>query len=210
MYKEPIIIEFEGIDKSGKETQAELAIQYLHNRGVKVNADDKVSFPDYDTYTGAIIRKCLDTGVPHHPVRDANEFQASMILNRYEKQSIFTRYADNDSIVICDRYMTSMLIYGRLSGVDDKWSLDAQHRMYKPTLTIVLDIGIEEYKRRCSEYTLDIYEKDTSFIERVKDSYISTELPWEKTVVCGEGSVEEVHMRIQKILDETVKRTLHM
>ena len=55
------LIVIEGTDCSGKETQSKLLVERLEKEGKKVV---RVSFPMYDTPTGAIVGACV-LGKPH-------------------------------------------------------------------------------------------------------------------------------------------------
>ena len=50
------LIIFEGLDGSGKGTQAELACQNLHSKGYDPL---KISFPDYDSPSSALVKMYL-------------------------------------------------------------------------------------------------------------------------------------------------------
>ena len=50
------LIAFEGLDQSGKQTQAERLVATLREKGREVHF---VSFPDYDTAIGSEIKRAL-------------------------------------------------------------------------------------------------------------------------------------------------------
>ena len=71
-----MLIAFEGLDQSGKETQAQRLAEALRQAGHTV---ELVSFPDYDTTIGAEIGRAL------HGERDyrADVMQLLYVANRY-------------------------------------------------------------------------------------------------------------------------------
>ena len=74
-----LLIVFEGLDQSGKETQARLLRRWVEARGREV---ESLAFPDYDTPIGAEIWKGL------HQERDfgPDTLQLLLIANRFERK----------------------------------------------------------------------------------------------------------------------------
>ena len=63
------LIIFEGLDGSGKGTQTELACQNLHSKGYDPL---KISFPDYDSPSSALVKMYLAGQFGQHPDEWAN------------------------------------------------------------------------------------------------------------------------------------------
>ena len=74
-----LLIAFEGLDQSGKQTQAELLRDRLKQDGRKARL---VSFPDYGTSIGEEIARALQGERDYGP----DVMQLLYIANRYERK----------------------------------------------------------------------------------------------------------------------------
>jgi dTMP kinase len=157
------LIVFEGLDQSGKQTQAEGLRDLVIARGRECRL---LSFPDYETAIGGEISKAL------HGERDyaADTLQLLYIANRYEKRVEIEAALAAGTVVICDRYMASSIAYGEAQGLDPAWLTDAQKFLPRPDLTIVLDIAPEDAVERKAS-NRDKYERDLALLSRVRESY---------------------------------------
>jgi dTMP kinase len=157
------LIVFEGLDQSGKQTQAEALRDLVIARGRECRL---LSFPDYETAIGGEISKAL------HGERDyaADTLQLLYIANRYEKRAAIEAALAAGTVVVCDRYMASSIAYGEAQGLDPSWLTDAQKFLPRPDLTIVLDIAPEDAVERKAS-NRDKYERDLALLSRVRESY---------------------------------------
>lgn len=157
------LVAFEGLDQSGKQTQAELLQAFVQSRG---RAGRLLSFPAYETSIGQEIHHAL------HGERDyaADVLQLLYIANRYEKKPQIEGWLADGTIVVCDRYLASSIAYGEAQGLDAEWLTDAQRRLPAPALTILLDIAPETAARR-KVSNRDRYERDLALLGRVRQSY---------------------------------------
>jgi dTMP kinase len=159
-----LLIAFEGLDQSGKQTQAE----QLRDRLVEVGRHVRLlSFPDYATPIGAEIRRALDGG------RDwaADVMQLLYIANRYEARPLIERELAQGTILVCDRYMASSIAYGESQGLDASWLRNIQRHLPQPDLTFLLDIAPDVSARRKAA-DRDKYERDLALLGRVRESYL--------------------------------------
>lgn len=157
------LIVFEGLDQSGKQTQAESLCAWVTARG---RACRLLSFPDYETAIGGEISKAL------HGARDyaADTLQLLYIANRYEKRAAIEAALAEGTIVVCDRYLASSIAYGEAQALDPAWLADAQKFLPPPDLTIVLDIPPDTAVERKADGR-DRYERDLALLSRVRESY---------------------------------------
>jgi dTMP kinase len=185
-----LLIAVEGIDKAGKSSQvSELAKRFALDGEEVVT----IHFPAYDTPSGQAIRAILDGYHPLTPQSNPFEVQALYSINRYEQQMRIEHALMAGKVVICDRYIYSSVAYGVNDGVDMNWLEEIQHSMVQPDIHILLDIDMEEYKRRSKDYDdLDVYESDFTGIESIMKLYHAFAKEYEWLVVSGKGSVEEV------------------
>jgi dTMP kinase len=158
-----ILIAFEGLDQSGKQTQAERLKAEVEQRGRRCVLLD---FPSYETHIG----KEIDGGL--HGSRDygPDVMQLLYVANRYEKKPQIEAMLAEGTIVVCDRYMASSIAYGESQGLDPAWLLDVQKFLPPPALTILLDIAPETAAGRKTT-NRDKYERDLALLSRVRESY---------------------------------------
>ena len=157
------LIAFEGLDQSGKQTQAELLRDRLKEQGHKSRL---VSFPDYGTSIGEEIARAL-AGEREY---EADVMQLLYIANRYERKADLHRWIDGGLILVCDRYTASSIAYGEAQGLDPAWLNDVQRFLPHAALTIMLDIAPETAVKRKS-VDRDRYERDLAMQARVRESY---------------------------------------
>jgi len=157
------LIAFEGLDQSGKQTQAELLRDRLKQDGHKSRL---VSFPDYGTSIGEEIARALQGEREYGP----DVMQLLYVANRYERKPDLQRWLDGGLILVSDRYLASSIAYGEAFGLDGAWLKEIQKYLPPPSLTIVLDIAPETAVQRKS-IDRDRYERDLAMQSRVRESY---------------------------------------
>lgn len=157
------LIAFEGLDQSGKQTQAEL----LRDRLVQQGRDARlVSFPDYATAIGGEIARALSGEREYGP----DVMQLLYVANRYERQHELRRWLADGLILVSDRYAASSVAYGEAFGLDAQWLIDMQRFLPAADVTIMLDIAPETAVQRKS-IDRDRYERDLALQGRVRESY---------------------------------------
>ena len=159
-----MLIAFEGLDQSGKETQARHLRARLEQDGRKVRS---LSFPDYGTPIGQEIQRALAGERDYSP----EVMQLLYIANRYEARPLIEHDLTHGAILLCDRYMASSIAYGESQGLDAVWLRDAQRQLPQPDLTFLLDIAPEVSARRKAT-DRDKYERDLELLARVRESYL--------------------------------------
>ena len=159
-----LLIAFEGLDQSGKQTQAELLRDRLTAAGRSVRL---LSFPDYHTAIGAEIGRALRGERGYGP----DVMQLLYVANRYEWKGEIVAEKDAGTIVVCDRYLASSVAYGEAHGLDPVWLTEVQKYLPQPDITFLLDIPPDVSARRKTE-DRDKYERDLSLLARVRDSYL--------------------------------------
>ena len=159
-----LLVAFEGLDQSGKQTQAELLRDRLKEQGHKSRL---VSFPDYGTSIGEEIARAL-AGEREY---EADVMQLLYIANRYERRADLHRWIDGGLILVCDRYTASTIAYGEAQGLDGEWLQQIQRFLPQPDITFLLDIAPEVSARRKTS-DRDKYERDLALLARVRASYL--------------------------------------
>jgi dTMP kinase len=159
-----LLIAFEGLDQSGKQTQAELLRDRLTALGRTVRL---LSFPDYQTPIGHEIGRALRSERDY----GAEVMQLLYVANRYEYKGEIERGKAAGTILVCDRYLASSVAYGEAHGLDPAWLFAMQTYLPQPDLTILLDIPPEVSACRKTA-DRDKYERDLALLARVRDSYL--------------------------------------
>ena len=159
-----LLIAFEGLDQSGKQTQAELLRDRLAGKGRLVRL---LSFPAYETAIGAEIERALRGSRDYAP----DVMQLLYVANRYEQKPLIARECERGTIVICDRYLASSVAYGEAQGLDGAWLHAIQKHLPQPDATFLLDIPPEVSARRKTDGR-DKFERDLVLLGRVRDSYL--------------------------------------
>jgi dTMP kinase len=156
-------VAFEGLDQSGKQTQAERVRDHVTARARECRL---LSFPDYETAIGAEISRALHGEREYGP----DVMQLMYVANRYERRAEMTRWLQEGFVLVSDRYLASSIAYGEAQGLDPEWLRDMQRFLPKPDLTILLDIAPETAVQRKATGR-DRYERDLALLSRVRDSY---------------------------------------
>ena len=186
MIKYGKIITFEGIDQSGKETQSKLVRERLEAEGHKVGY---TYFPNYETHIGKEIAAFLAGDRPYSP----NVTQLLYAANRYEiLEHLKTLLAENDFVII-DRYVSSGVVYGCVNGLDFEWANMIESKLPQEDITVLLDISSEVSRSRKSEDTRDIYEKEYSFLDKVRQEYLTLGHKDNWIIVDANDNVENIH-----------------
>jgi dTMP kinase len=157
------IIAFEGLDQSGKQTQAELLRDRLKQGGRKARL---VSFPDYGTSIGEEIARALAGEREYGP----DVMQLLYVANRYERKPDLERWLEGGLLLVSDRYVASSVAYGEAMGLDPAWLAGMQQMLPPAALTILLDIAPETAVQR-KAVDRDRYERDLALQGRVRESY---------------------------------------
>src|SRR4030095_6084077 len=128
-----MLIAFEGLDQSGKETQAQQLRERLREAGRKVRL---LSFPDYGTSIGEEIARALQGEREYGP----DVMQLLFVANRHERREAMLEWLQGGLILLCDRYRASSIAYGEAQGLDAGWLEEIQRFLPDADLTIFLDI----------------------------------------------------------------------
>ena len=159
-----MLIALEGLDQSGKETQATFLRDRLRDTGLKARV---VSFPDYGTSIGEEIARALQGERDYGP----EVMQLLYVANRYERRPDIERWQQAGIALVFDRYIASSIAYGEAEGLDATWLTDLQRFLPQPDVTILLDIAPETAVTRKATGR-DRYEQDLALQARVRDSYL--------------------------------------
>ncbi len=165
-------IVFEGIDGSGKSTQAKLLEEYLISRG------EKCIFTLEPTYNriGDFLHKILSGDEKADPRVIAALFAADRLEHVLNASDGIMKHLADGSFVICDRYYLSSFAY-QGTEVPLEWviALNSECRkVLKPDLTIFVDTAPEVSLKRIQDgrESFEIYE-NLSRLTSVRENYLS-------------------------------------
>ncbi|PVU91190.1 hypothetical protein BB561_004528 [Smittium simulii] len=153
---------FEGLDRSGKSTQARKLAEALKERGSRV---EQRHYPERSTQVGSAINSYLTK------TKSLNDQAIHLLFsaNRWELQQALVDLLDSGVTVVVDRYVYSGVAFSSAKGLDREWCWQSDFGLVRPDLTIFLDISPEEASSR-GGYGEEIYEK-VSFQSKVKAEF---------------------------------------
>ncbi|MFQ5425761.1 MAG: dTMP kinase [Gaiellales bacterium] len=192
-----VFITFEGIDGSGKSTQAAMLVARLREVGVDVVATREPG----GTQLGEQVRSILLETVPVAPWPEAALFAAA----RAQLVADVIRPAlDAGRWVVSDRYLDSSLAYqgvARGLGIDAVLALNGPAVANTlPAWTFVLDVPPEEAAARLTGDRLDrIEEEGLAFLAAVAAGYaeLAGRYPGRIVTISGVGSVQSTAERVE-------------
>ncbi len=217
------LIVLEGLDGSGKGTQAGLLCQALKERGTPLR---QVTFPDYASPSSALVKMYLNGDFGSNP-GDVNAYAASAFyaVDRYAgfRRDWGTDYR-RGSLILCDRYATSNMVYqmGKLPRQEWAsylhWVEEFEYGKLgipRPDLVIYLDMPIEvSQKLLLQRYhgddgKKDIHESHLEFLRSCEEcARFAVELLGWRVIPCAKGGeplpVEEIHSAVLAAVAETV------
>ena len=158
------LIAFEGLDQSGKQTQAALLQASLVARGLGVHTYD---FPDYSTPIGRAIGEALKGEREFPP----DALQLLYVANRCEHRPAIESALAAGRWVVCDRFLASSVAYGEAQGLDPAWLLEIQRVLPTPDITVLLDLDPDVAAARKLKER-DRFEQDIALLGRVRASYL--------------------------------------
>ena len=192
------IIVLEGLDKSGKTTQAHLLQEYLNDK--YPGQIELFSFPDYSTKIGEEIRSFLDGKVQYN----AETKHLLLSANRWEKKENILKALRSGKTIILNRYYQSNLVYGLANGLSFEWLSILDKGMPKEDVTIILDVNprVSYLRGIANNFVLDDFEKNLEFLDKVRNNYLELAKIFNWHVLHSDNSKEIVFNSILEIIGE--------
>lgn len=218
-------IVIEGVDGSGKETQAKLLIKKLQDRGFKIKVMD---FPQYGkTLFGDMVGKFLKG--EYGSLKDVNPYLASLTYagDRWQAKDEINDYLKKGYVVVSNRYALSNMGHqgSKLFGKQRKDLLNflekLEYEIYdipREDLDVILDvpakIGKELILKKTARKYLgerrrrDIHEANVNYQEVTRKVYLGLlkRHPYIKKVDCSKRgkllSIEEIHNRVWNVVSK--------
>ena len=159
-----MFIVLEGIDYSGKSTQAKM----LQERLSKEN-DVVATFEPTDGNIGKMIRQALKHEIKVDPL----VLQVLFVADRADHVKSFIEPMEDDKkIIVCDRYFFSTLAYGAASSLDTEWLKAMNSKFPVPDATFFIKVDPAEAIKRmeAKEVKADLFEKK-EMLEKADAAY---------------------------------------
>jgi dTMP kinase len=182
-----VLVAIEGIDGSGKGTQAARLCDALRQRGTHT---ELISFPRYsETFFGARIGDFLNGRFGS--LEEVHPFLAATLFagDRMESRDMLLGALASHEVVVLDRYVASNIAHqaGKREGVERSQMTDwirtlefEVHQLPRPDLVILLDLSASRAqtliaKKKARSYTdraADLQEADEQYLENVRRVYL--------------------------------------
>jgi dTMP kinase len=226
------LVVIEGLDGSGKKTQAQFLCRYIKNlassekmsfQGLDV---EYVSFPDYNSPSSSLVKMYLNSEFGSDP-SNVNPYAVSSFfaVDRYSSYTkTWANLYNSGYIVVADRYTTSNPVY-QMSKLpraqwDEylRWLTDYEYNKLKlpvPDAVIYLDMPIkisqslleERYKKNPGKK--DIHEINVPFLVHCNEAakYVAQRENW-SIINCAAAdklkSKEDIHKEIAEIFNKSI------
>ena len=213
------LIVIEGVDGSGKATQAKLLYEALLARGERAM---KVSFPDYESDSSALVKMYLAGQFGSQP-GDVNAYAASSFyaVDRYASyKKDWQGFYLSGGTVVADRYTTSNAVHQCSKLPKDQWPAFLDwlfHYEYDllgipapdKVLFLQTEAAVTEgllLKRYHGDASReDIHEADRAYMARSRAAaaYCAQRLGWTTVQCTRDGEmrpVEDIHQEIMGLI----------
>lgn len=198
------LIVIEGLDGSGKATQAGMLVETLERMGIPVR---KVSFPDYDSDSSALVKMYLRGDFGSRP-DDVNAYAASSFfaVDRYASfKRDWSGFYRGGGVVVADRYTTSNAVHQCSKLPPEQWDgylnwlfsfeyellgIPAPDRVIYLRVDPAVSQRLMTERYHGHEERKDIHEHDLEYLERSRRAaeYCAAALGW-RTVDCARDGV---------------------
>jgi dTMP kinase len=218
------LVAIEGIDGSGKGTQARLLVQRLEKEGVRTAL---LSFPRYDaTFFGRAVGEYLNGAFGS--LDQVHPFFSSLLFagDRFESRSLLLETRSANDLVVLDRYVASNIAHqaARLEGAARERLVRAiehlefgVYQLPRPDLVVLLDLSVEcaqqliatKPARSYTARSADIQEADADYLARVRELYLDLaqrEANWAVLSCERQGSVRPVDDIAEEIAGLVINR----
>ena len=211
------LIVIEGLDGSGKATQANRLLEALAAQGKPVR---KVSFPNYASDASAPIRMYLAGEFGKDPSA-VNAYAASTFfaVDRYASfKKDWAEFYENGGIIIADRYTTSNAVHQCSKLPKEQWDgylcwlFDFEYRLMgipAPDRVIYLQVDptvsqkLMTGRYQGDESKKDIHESNLSYLDRSREAaeYCAQALGWQTVHCVREGELRPIEDISREVRD---------
>lgn len=187
------MIVFEGLDRSGKSTQAKRLLDHIN--ALPGRKAVLLPFPDRKEPFGQVIDRYLRKEI------DLCEkaLHLAFSANRWEKAEFIQEQIANGIDVICDRYAFSGVAYSIAKGMDVNWVKQADVGLPQPDAVFFFKVSPEVARLRggFGQERLEnesLQQKVATAMETLKKEY------WRE--VNADGDLESVEKNVQSLYEQ--------
>lgn len=217
------IIVIDGLDGSGKATQAEILKNYLQQKGLETYTLD---LPFYGDPSSTLVKMYLGGEFGTEP-EDVNAYAASTFY-AVDRYASFKKYWEkeylSDKIIVANRYTTSNACHQMTKLPKEKWDEYLQWLFEfeygkmgipEPECVIFLDMPVDISQKLLAkryggdEGKKDVHERSVKYLYDCHEAaeYAAKKLGWER-IICGKDGEPLLVEEISQMVRETVERTL--
>jgi dTMP kinase len=217
-----LLVAIEGIDGSGKGTQARRLVERLAADGRRTTL---ISFPRYEaTLFGRAVGDFLNGRFG--ALDQVSPFLASLLYagDRFESKDLLLEAIEKHDVVVLDRYVASNVAHqgSKLDGNERheliEWIRRIEYDVYRlpqPDLVLLLDLPAAEAQRliarkQARSYTdlkADLQEADGGYLEKVRAVYLelSAREPGWRRIECVRGgairSIDDIGEEVWRVVN---------
>ena len=211
------LIVIEGLDGSGKATQAKLLFESLRRQGKDVR---QVSFPDYDSDSSALVKMYLAGDFGSDP-GDVNAYAASTFfaVDRYASfKKNWRAFYENGGIVIADRYTTSNAVHQCSKLPETEWEgflnwlfhfeydllgIPAPDRVFYLQTAPGVNQKLLDHRYHGDEQKKDIHERNADYLahSRAAAEFCAEKLGWTTIHCVRDGAMRGIQEIHEELLD---------
>jgi dTMP kinase len=184
-----MFIAIEGIDGSGKGTQAKLLNKWLKEKGYE-------TFLTKEPTTGVIgrlLREALKEGG-----LDSKTEALLFAADRAEHVKEILPKLEEGRVVITERYLLSSMAYQGASGVSMEWVKEVNRFAPSPDIVLLLDVSPEVGLKRITFREKEYFER-REFLSKVREIYLDLEKDHKNIIkIDASGSIEDVQTAIRR------------
>lgn len=216
----PLIV-IEGLDGSGKATQAKLLTEHVRRRNKPVRM---ISFPDYHAESSVLVRMYLNGRFGNNP-NDVTAYAAGTFyaVDRFVSYHDYWKEEyERGDLIIADRYTTSNITIqpSKLPRSEwdyyIKWTEDLEYEKYglpRPDMVIYLDVEPDVSQRLMEKRygndptKKDIHESNLSFLLRCRECalYAAQRLDWTVIKCTHKGRMRPIDEITHEIINAAHK-----
>jgi dTMP kinase len=204
-----ILIAIEGIDGSGKQTQARLLEHSLLSQGHAVYA---TGFPQYESWFGSMVGKYLNGDFGPLEAVDPHFSALLYAGDRFEAKARIESALNDAKVVLIDRYVASNLAHQVARATAEKrseflrWIEHLEYSIYGlPREDLILYLRVpprqaqklvaKKSERNYTRATHDLQEKSLAHLEDAADMYdmLSRSRPW-ATIQCYDARINSLRL----------------
>lgn len=182
-------IVFEGVDRSGKTTQACRLVEYLNDTG---RPSVLMKFPDRSTPIGGLINSYL-----RNEVEMCDEtIHLLFAANRWEMRTVLLKHLEDGMTVVADRYSHSGVAFSVSKGMEVGWCTDSDRGLPSPDVVLYMNVSNTQTRNGWGNERYETAE----FQDRVRETFALLREPSWRDIDASAG-VDEVETRVREIVD---------